>query len=241
MVRTKKSSELVESQPDYVAALPATDLPGLGRRLGDMIAMYGTQIDAAKAIGRAPETLQNWVKGRMPAFGDVARMALEKGVRLDWLATGKGAMLAGERDPALNSEYVFITRYDVRAAAGSGQPVLSEDVTGLLAFRQDWIRGRLRRNPDKLAIFEAYGDSMMPTIADGDIMLVDTSEIEVRGPAIYVVLAGNQAIVKRVELKMDGSLVVKSDNPAYEPYIYKPDKAPELRVLGKVVWAGGML
>lgn len=220
---------------------PAVAIPGLASRLGTLVEMYETQREAAKAIGRAPETLQNWKKGRMPFFGDVARMALEKGVRLDWIATGQGAMLAGERDPALNSEYVFIPRYEVRAGAGAGQPVLSEEVGGFLAFREDWIRQRLRRSPGKLAVLEAYGDSMQPTISDGDIMLVDLGENHVRGSAIYVVLAGDEAVVKRVELRLDGSLLVKSDNPSYEAMIFPRDESDELRVIGKVVWAGGVV
>lgn len=219
----------------------ASTIPGLGERLGMLVDMYDTQRAAAEAIGRAPETLQNWKKGRMPFFGDVARMAKEKGVRLDWVATGEGAMLAGERDPALNAEYVFIPRYEVRASAGDGQPVLSEDVNGFLAFRQDWIRHRLRRTPNNLAVIEAYGDSMHPTISDGDVMLVDMAENHVRGSAIYVLLAGNDAVVKRVELRLDGSLLVKSDNPAYEPIILPRDDADELRVIGKVVWTGGLV
>ena len=216
-------------------------LAGLGERLKAIVGMYPTQKEAAQAIGRAPETLQNWVKGRMPYFGDVARMAIVKGVRLDWVATGRGAMFAGERDPALNAEYVFIPRYNVRAGAGAGQPVLSEEFEGFLAFRQEWIRRKLRRNPDNLAVIEAFGDSMTPTISDGDVMLVDLSEDRVRGSAIYVMLAGDEAVVKRVELRLDGSLLVKSDNPSYEPITFPRDEADDLRVIGKVVWSGGLI
>lgn len=148
-----------------------------------------------------------------------------------------GASLPAPLEPG----YIYIPRFDVRVGAGTGQVVETENLKGFLAFREDWVRTRLRRNPAHLVVFEAYGDSMFPTIADGDIMLVDTSEERVRGTAIYVVLAGNEAIVKRVELKIDGSLLVKSDNPTYEPMTLKGDQVAELRVLGKVVWAGGLV
>lgn len=138
-------------------------------------------------------------------------------------------------------DFVYIPRYDVRVGAGAGQPVLSEEFNGFLAFRQDWIRHRLRRNPGNLAVIEAFGDSMHPTISDGDVMLVDLSENHIRGSAIYVVLAGNEAVVKRVELRLDGSLLVKSDNSSYEPIVLPRDGAEELRVVGKVVWSGGLV
>lgn len=151
-------------------------------------------------------------------------------------------MIAGELVPAgAVADFSYIPRYAVRAGAGSGQLVESENLLGFLAFRTDWIRARLRRNPANLAVIEAYGDSMHPTIADGDIMLVDTSEERVRGPAIYVILAGNEAIVKRIELTLEGWLIVKSDNPAYETRTLKGEQAEEFRCLGKVVWAGGVI
>ncbi|MFN4017130.1 MAG: S24 family peptidase [Reyranella sp.] len=234
--------------PDVIESASGTSysspliVEGLGGRISALISMFPTQKAAAAFIEKSPVTLQNWTSGStIPPFDVLARLAISKGVRLEWLATGKGAMLEGERDPALNAEYVFIPRYDVRASAGHGQPVLSEDFNGFLAFRQDWIRQRLRRSSSNLAVIEAYGDSMHPTISDGDVMLVDISENQVRGSAIYVVLAGNDAVVKRVELRLDGSLLVKSDNPAYEPIILPRDDADELRVIGKVVWTGGLV
>lgn len=230
---------LIDQDEDQKRGVVA--IPGLGERLGQLVSMYESQKEAAASIGRAPETLQNWKKGRMPFFGDVARMAREKGVRLDWLATGDGPVMSNEREAALDAEYAFIPRYEVRAGAGFGQPVLSEEVQGFLAFRQDWIRQRLRRNPANLVVIEAFGDSMYPTISDGDVMLVDISEDRVRGSAIYVVGAGNEAVVKRVELRLDGSLLVKSDNPSYEPIILPRDDTDELRVIGKVVWTGGLV
>jgi phage repressor protein C with HTH and peptisase S24 domain len=206
-------------------------------RLKAVVDLFSTQKEAASFIGRSPVTLQNWAKGAEPSFSDVTRLAVEKGVSLRWLATGEGEMLGG---PA-PGDFAYIPRYEVRAGAGFGQPVLSEEVQGFLAFRQDWIRQRLRRNPANLVVIEAFGDSMQPTISDGDVMLVDISEDRVRGSAIYVVGAGNEAVVKRVELRLDGSLLVKSDNPSYEPIILPRDDADELRVIGKVVWSGGLV
>jgi phage repressor protein C with HTH and peptisase S24 domain len=204
-----------------------------------------TADELAQALEVSPSTFGSWIASKtLPGLENLVRIEEVTGIAVQWLATGRAPMMLDSSvvqslDDAAG--FVFVPRYDVRVSAGTGQIVESEEVKSFLAFREDWVRSKLRRNPKNLAVVEAFGDSMMPTIADGDIMLVDTSELEVRGPAIYVVLAGNAAIVKRVELKMDGSVVVKSDNPAYEPYIYKPGQVDQLRVLGKVVWAGGML
>lgn len=197
----------------------------------------------SEAIGISPPTFRAWIAGRTPPnLDNLVRLEEVTGVSIQWLATGRPPMVLGKGVTTDDSPgFVYVPRYDVRAGAGTGQVVESENLKGFLAFREDWVRSRLRRNPANLVVFEAYGDSMYPTIADGDVMLVDTSEDRVRGPAIYVVLAGNEAIVKRVELKIDGSLLVKSDNPTYEPMSLKGEQVAELRVLGKVVWAGGVV
>lgn len=241
--RRTSARALSEAAASFEDSIGSHVASGLGERIEQLVDLFPTQKEAAEFVGHAPKTLQNWVSGAtVPAFDVLARMAAEKNVSLAWLASGIGSMKAGDLAPVVTpGEFVYLPRYDVRAGAGNGQIVESENIKSFLAFREDWVRTRLRRNPAHLVVFEAYGDSMYPTISDGDIMLVDTSEERVRGPAIYVVLAGNEAIVKRVELKIDGSLLVKSDNPTYEPMTLKGEQIAELRVLGKVVWAGGLV
>ena len=53
---------------------------------------------------------------------------------------------------------------------------------------------------------------------------------------IYVIELRGDMLVKRVQRKLDGSLVVKSDNPAYEPETISAEKADEFRVVGRMVW-----
>jgi phage repressor protein C with HTH and peptisase S24 domain len=48
-----------------------------------------------------------------------------------------------------------------------------------------------------------------------------------------------QRLVKRVQRKHDGSLVLISDNAAYQPDIVDKSAADDVTVVGRVVWAGG--
>lgn len=234
-LRHQTSAAQVLEESAFVAQLDQ-----VSARIRRLVDLFENRDKAAEVAGRSTDALNRWMKGETePAFSALARMAHRKGVSLEWLASGSGEMSRSDFVP--EDGYVFIPRYEVRASAGTGQIVESENLKGFLAFQSDWIRSRLRRNPANLVVLEAYGDSMRPTIKDGDIMLVDTSEDRVRGPAIYVVRAGNEAIVKRVELKIDGSLLVKSDNPAYEAMTLRGDEAKELRIIGKVVWTGGVV
>lgn len=89
-----------------------------------------------------------------------------------------------------------------------------------------------------LAVAVASGDSMEPTIRDGDILLVDTGTTTIDGDAIYLLAGGASFLVKRVQHLLDGSVLVTSDNPAYAPETLAAADIAKLRCIGRVRWIG---
>ena len=139
--------------------------------------------------------------------------------------------------PATAEDFALVPVYDVQASAGPGSHVESELKTGHLAFRRDWLRGKGLKIKD-LAIITAIGDSMEPTLSDGDIMLVDTSVDKIINDAIYIVQADHHLIVKRIQQSLDGSLTIISDNQRYKEQIISPEQAKEVKIAGRVKWYG---
>ena len=84
---------------------------------------------------------------------------------------------------------------------------------------------------------EAFGDAMEPTIRDGDVLVVDTSD-QPLSEAVYVLLCGGAPIVRRIGMKPTGECVVICDNPRYAIETVDP---ADLCVLGRVVWKAGRL
>ena len=89
-----------------------------------------------------------------------------------------------------------------------------------------------------LALIEVHGDSMEPTLSNGDLILLDTRHGKVMDNAVYALQHNGTLLVKRIQRRLDGSLVVKSDNPRYEPESLTRDAAESLGVVGRVVWSG---
>jgi phage repressor protein C with HTH and peptisase S24 domain len=173
--------------------------------------------------------------GRMEAVG-VPEYGTEDG-----FGDQRAGVMSAHAD-RLGTEFVLLPRYEVRAAAGGGALVHSEQVVDHLAFKSDWVRHRLRRNPAHLGLIEAMGDSMEPTIADGDLLLVDFSENKVKDNAIYALSADGDLIVKRIQRNpITGSLTIISDNPRYPPIVLEGHEAARLRVVGQVCWHGGLI
>ena len=85
------------------------------------------------------------------------------------------------------------------------------------------------------------GDSMVPTLADGDDILVNRADAAERlRDGIYVLRVEAALIVKRIALTPIGRrLSIRSDNEAYPVW---PDCDPaDLAVIGRVIWAGRRL
>lgn len=180
--------------------------------------------------------------------------ALSKhGVDVLYVLTGKRssasatAPSARPRDPSDGpqpppGEFVYFPRFSVEAAAGAGAVNHAEDVVEMLAFRRDWVRRELRTEPKNLVLISVRGDSMAPTLEAGDVILVDSAHVRVETNAIYAFVSDEQGLrVKRLQRRDDGSMVVKSDNPAYEPEVLSKRQAAGMVVTGRVVWMGRRL
>jgi len=94
---------------------------------------------------------------------------------------------------------------------------------------------------ESIAAIRAEGDSMRPTLSDGDDILVDASEAGRRlRDGIYVLRREGALLVKRLALSpAAGRIAVLSDNPDYPSW---PECDPaDLEIVGRVVWVGRRL
>ncbi len=177
-----------------------------------------------------------------PSFSAMAGLARASGIRLEWLATGEDAQEEGKAlsdagGGNLADEYALIPRYDIHVSAGHGSAVYEENEVQRMAFRRDWLR-REGFAPDQLALVTTKGDSMEPTIGDGDLVLVDTSRNEVRDDSIYVLQVDGDVFAKRLQRDWEGGVWVRSDNPQYQDQHITAESYRQLKIVGRVVWIG---
>jgi phage repressor protein C with HTH and peptisase S24 domain len=79
---------------------------------------------------------------------------------------------------------------------------------------------------------------LIPTLSEGDLILIDMSYQGVKDNAVYVLQLNGVLLVKRIQHKLDGSVIVKSDNIIYEPERIGSEAVDTLNVIGRVVWCG---
>jgi phage repressor protein C with HTH and peptisase S24 domain len=140
--------------------------------------------------------------------------------------------------PQPPNDFVLVPRYDVQGSAGHGSIVHSEQIVDHLAFRTDWVKNTLGVTEKDLVLISVKGDSMEPTLSNDDLILVNIQKGRIEDNAVYVLQHDGDLLVKRIQRKMDGALIIKSDNPLYEQEVLDSSQAESLHVLGRVVWYG---
>lgn len=189
----------------------------------------------SRLIGRNAAYVQQYIKRGVPK-----RLAEEDRRLLARYFSVPDELLGGPPADAARTEadLIVVPRLDVEAAAGAGALGGDERPRTHFAFDQKWLRALVQGDTQRLSIIRVEGDSMVPTLADGDDILVDCGGIGERlRDGIYVLRIDEALIVKRLALNPSSRRVsIKSDNAAYPTW---PEcELDSIDVIGRVVWAG---
>jgi phage repressor protein C with HTH and peptisase S24 domain len=147
---------------------------------------------------------------------------------------GMEPILAWEHpDDLPDGEFVMVPRLDVHLSPG-GQVEIGLANDNPQVFSAEWVRQR-RLKPGKLAAMRATGESMEPTVYDGDNLLIDTSQTDVVDGKVYALWYDGGERVRRLFRLPGGGLRIKSDNPSHGTIELGPDYGGHVRVIGRVV------
>jgi len=201
----------------------------------------------SRLIGRNPAYIQQYVKRGSPrrlVEGDRRTLARYFNVPESLLGgpPEQETRIAPADDPGArrNADLIAVPRLTVGASAGPGALPAEERADAGMLFAPSLLRELGAGRPAALSLIRVAGDSMQPTLGSGDDILIDRDDNARRlRDGIYVLRIGDALIVKRVALKPDGGVAIRSDNPL-SPDI--PDVDPAvLVVIGRVIWAGRRL
>ena len=209
-------------------------------RLVALAAERGVSLSALSALlGRNAAYLQQFVrKGSPRKLEENDRRTLAEFFGVDEAELGAPAretvLTVGAGVPSRVADWADIPRLPLGASAGPGTVALDPAPVDRLRFSGRWLRQQ-GLEPAMLSVIEVEGDSMEPTLRDGDEILVDRSPRPLRS-GLHVIRLDDVLLVKRLEPGPAGAVHVISDNPAY-PRMER--SRGEVAVLGRVVWKGG--
>lgn len=218
------------------------------QRLDELITTHGEDYASlSRLIGRNPTYVQQFVKRGVPrrlSEEDRRKLAGHFGIAERLLGgpperAGHAVMVRADT-ASRPHDYVLIPFLDIGASAGAGALTDGETATAVIAFQSNWVRGVASGRPEALSVIHVSGDSMLPTLADGDSILVDTDDRERLRDGIYVLRTDDALLVKRLSVNpATRRLSIRSDNDAYPSW---DDCDPAtVSVIGRVVWVGRRL
>lgn len=149
--------------------------------------------------------------------------------------------LGGQKPLSQPNENVgpLITIPILYSHVAAGEPGSSHPNTGKSSVRLEaqWLE-KLGLRQGRTSFSYVEGDSMAPTLYDGDEIIIDHDDGAARlRNGIYVFTVDQSLVIKRVSAgPIRGKLVISSDNPAYPVWVNI--EAESLNVLGRVVWMG---
>ncbi len=217
-------------------------------RLALLFDKLGGPTKAAAVADMSKDQLFKWRAGTArPPFWPLAELCRAAGKSLDWLAFGevegqRQSQRQGESPPppqALDSDVVLLPMLDVLASAGPGAQNGNPEIIARLPFSRTLLR-KLGVSSEHAHFLTGRGDSMLPTIQDGQVLLVDASKTRPRDDGIYVIVIADDVRLKRIQRGSDGSITLLSDNrELYDPEKLSPADAESLIIAGKVFWKLG--
>jgi phage repressor protein C with HTH and peptisase S24 domain len=189
----------------------------------------------SRLIGRNAAYVQQYIKRGTPK-----RLA-EEDRRILARYFGVPEQLLGASGERSEGGHVAVPQLDVGASAGPGSVPGEERLQSHIAFDPKWLRRLGAGDGTQLSIIRVDGDSMAPTLAHGDEILVDRGDSAARlCDGIYVLRREDVLMVKRLALDPSGRrATIRSDNEAYPSW--PGCELDSIDIVGRVVWCGRKL
>ena len=200
---------------------------------------FPSALQFAKALGVGQSTISNILTGRTTDSRHLPRIADFLGVSLAWLlGTSDDPHIEPKgyyEDVARDMGARLISEVDLQYSMGAGT-FLDDVQHQRIAVPESWLFPAMRGSFDELFITYPKGNSMQPTIAEGDAVVVDRSQTRIVGAdGIWCIAYGDLGMIKRVRMLPDGGALIISDNPDVENFTAYDG---EVQAIGRVIWIG---
>ena len=179
---------------------------------------YGSLARAAEVGGVSQGLLSMIERGEHP-LSKVRAETLRGLLEAYGLTAGEFAELTGvsivvqqeDAAPELSSQFVDVHRLPIYNSAAAGRPFVGDDdILGIAYVADSLYRPTMK-------VIKVCGDSMAPTIEDGDQVFIDTNQRDPISNKIFAIhLPGDGLILKRA-MQIAGHWMLVSDNHKYPP------------------------
>ncbi|GGB21347.1 transcriptional regulator [Sphingomonas metalli] len=202
-----------------------------------------TQSELARRVGISQTSIAKLVTGSGYGSKFLHRIAQELGTSPGYLEgltddpKADAIPLPSVEDAAEQLDLVSVQQIDL--AYGLGATFVDNHVNvDVIRFPRLWMEAITSSPPALLTWARGRGDSMEPTIHDGDVVLIDRSQrVVVEQDAVWAYTVGDLGAIKRLRIKGD-RVVIHSDNQSVRP---DEESIDQVNIVGRVIFVGKRL
>lgn len=226
----------------------------IANRIRKCAETLGGNSNLAERAGISESQLYRVLSGGNTSIAFLARIAEATGQDFNWIVTGDTNNCVAEPGPNYKDSFDFELIDELHTSAvEEGEMAVTRQ---RLAFRREWLEQR-HLEARNLAVVRHRGDTMQPTLLDGDALLIrvfhhkdgDAMRLGLESitsidDGLYLVKIGSTQKVLRVCLRSTDQLQLISDNDRYPPRLVSltEDASPaEITIVGSVLWIGRWL
>jgi phage repressor protein C with HTH and peptisase S24 domain len=196
-----------------------------------------SQQKLAIALGVSRQTIMRWISGDFEALqvGTIRSIAKYRNQTLEetleWLETGNSQNSPNKKTVETFENITWIPVYDIMASAGNG--IMNYPLICQTGFDAQEIASKFGNN-HRLEGIKVRGDSMQPTVDDGDIVYINRDDTTPKN-GIFVIRIGDEVLIKRLSKLPNKSIKVSSDNEFYPSFeIDLSAENLDFEIIGKV-------
>jgi SOS-response transcriptional repressor LexA len=185
-----------------------------------------SQAEVAKALGVTQSNYNFIENGKQSATKYASKLSVLFGCSIRDILPDE---IVEKIDVAKEDE-VVIDIISAKPCCGDGNDCTEEKIGKWVMPIQDFKR-LTQTSPERVKQMQVSGDSMQPTINDGDFILADTSHNVFDVDGIYLIRMISGLAVKRLQAGLNAISII-SDNPNYKPI---EASIGEVKIIGKVI------
>lgn len=210
--------------------------------LAALEARLGNRQAVVDLLGRDSSQISQLLnpKGKKPMGSNLAREFEEKAGDPpgSWDQPPSGVETHRHSDPSK----VYVRRVvGLRISAGTGEVIHDfEEVDNRRAFDREWMQQE-GLDATHCKLIDVKGDSMSPTLEDGETILVNTRDRTKVHNKVYALIGEDGIRVKRLLQRADRTWEIHSDNPMKHLYPTEPFIEGKVAIWGRVRWHAGTL
>jgi SOS-response transcriptional repressor LexA len=248
----KKKWVEIEVKPGYVQTMDKKTGP-LATKLAFFLQRSGLRPAALSVRSGVKEGVLSYLLNDKRSADETTLLAIAKALNLSqeethelFLAaairrtTGEAAdtwsSISGKMEPnaaPVSDDDVVWLSVIKRVPAGKAIQAVEEYEDDPIPIPRRDLKGR---RPDEVLVIRVAGDSMSPTVQNGDAVVVIPDLAYANGDVVVMRIDQEGSVTLKRFYQQGNTVILKADNPVYDPMTFSlldPDN--EVRIIGKVV------